>query len=239
MMTTGSTYASGRPLTCYWVRAGDTAAGLAKRFTGDARNRHQAWFQIRNPTTATFIPKSDYGVIQSGWHVCVATEMLRYGSPPVLLQTTVTHGQRPIGSSVLWWSVPLFAIGWCLVLTWFIAAKYTDDRRATRHIMKGFGDRFICEFERPLFRRCAAESPVKSRLRFAPARHRLEILVAPAGGRTYPNLFDHRRNVEYDVERVLGLLNDHPCISGPLHSEGPWVVIPFRFDINSQQEGVS
>jgi hypothetical protein len=238
MMTTGSTYALGGPLTCYSVRAGDTAAGLAKRFTGNARNRHQPWFQILNPATAAFIPKSDYGVIQSGWHVCVATEILR--PPPVLFQTGVAHEQTPIGSKVsrVLWVVPLFAIVWCLVLTWFIAGRYVGDRRATRDVMRGFGDRFICELERPLFRRCAADSPLKSRLRFAPARHRLEILVAPAAGRTYPNLFDHRRNVEYDVERVLRLLNDQPFSSGPLHSEGPWVVIPFRFETNSQQEGV-
>jgi len=232
MMTTGSTYAFGRPLTCYAIRAGDTAAGLAERFTGNARNRHQDWFQIRNPAAATFIPKSDYGVIQPGWHVCVAT------NPPALLQTSLPRGRTSVGSSVLWWGVPLFPIAWCVALTWFIAVRNLGDRRARRDILRAFGDRFICEFERPLFRRCADDSPLKSRLRIAPARQRVEILVAPAGGRTYPNLLDHKRNVEYDVERVLRLLNDRPLMSGPLHAEGPWVVIPFRFESNSQQEGV-
>ena len=104
--------------------------------------------------------------------------------------------------------------------------------------MRGFGDRFIAEFERPLFRRSAVDPAVKSRLRFAPSRHRLEVLLAPADGRTYPNLVDHRKNVEYDVERVQQILRDEPFVSGPLYAEGSWVVIPFRFETDRQQEGV-
>ena len=140
---------------------------------------------------------------------------------------------------ILWRVLLLFAIGWALGVTWFVAITYVGARRTRLDVMKAFGDRFIREFERPLFRRRVDDSPVQSRVRFAPARHRLEILLAPADGRTYPNLFDHRRNVEYDVERVLQLLSDDPFINGPLHAEGPWVVIPFFFDINRQQEGAS
>lgn len=234
MMTTGSTYAFGQQLTCYPIRPGDTAARLAQRFTGNAHSRYQPWFQIVNPTTATFIPKSHYGVIQSGWHVCVATEMLRRGSA----HPRVTQKQTVIDLSVLWWATALFVVVSGLVLAWVVTGKYIGERRASLDIMRGFGDKFISEFERPLFRRCAADPPVKSRLRFAPARHRLEVLLAPADGRTYPNLFDHRKNVEYDVERVLRLLRDEPFINGPLYAQGPWVVIPFRFEIDKQQEGV-
>ena len=92
-----------------------------------------------------------------------------------------------------------------LVLTWVVAGKYFGERQANLETMKGFGDKFISEFERPLFRRSASESAVKSRLRFTPRRRTLEVLLAPAKGRTYPNLFDHRRNVGYDVERVRRL----------------------------------
>jgi hypothetical protein len=263
MMTTGSTYAfgqpdfarlagelrSGRRLTCYPIRPGDTAARLAQRFTGNAHNRHQAWFQIVNPTTETFIPKSHYGLIQAGWHVCVATEMLRRGSarpryhvvasgPPVLLQTSVAQKQTAIDLSVLWWATSLLLVVSGLMLAWVVAGKYIGERQASLAAMRGFGDRFISEFERPLFRRCAGEPSVKSRLRFTPRRHTLEVLLAPADGRTYPNLFDHRKNVEYDVERVLHLLRDAPFTNGPLYAEGPWVVIPFRLETDRQQEGV-
>jgi hypothetical protein len=104
--------------------------------------------------------------------------------------------------------------------------------------MKVFGDRFISEFERPLFRRCADEPSLRSRLRFAPRRQTVEVLLAPADGRTYPNLSDHRKNVEYDVERVLRLLRNATFKTGPLYAEGPWVVIPFRLETDRQQEGV-
>lgn len=244
LLTTGSTYAAGRPLTCYTVQPGETAAGLAQRFTGNARNRQQPWFQILNPARATFIPKARYGAIQSGWHVCVATDMLRLGSaqprfaPLVLPEREAPPAPAPIDVSLLWWIAPPFAIGSGLLLGWLVAGRYLGDRRTLLDVMRGFGARFVCEFERPLFRQCAADVPVRSRVRFAPGRHRLEILLAPADGRTYPNLVDHKKNVEYDVERVLRLLNDEPFINGPLHAEGRWVVIPFHFETNRQQEGV-
>ncbi len=262
MMTTGSTYAFGQPdfarpsgelrpgrrLTCYLIQPGDTAARLARHFTGDAHSRHQPWFQIVNPTTETFIPKSRYGLIQAGWHVCVATEMLRQGSAqsrypfvaaggPVLLQTGVPTQPTAINPSVWWWAVSVVVVSG-LVLTWVVAGKYFGERQANLDTMKGFGDKFISEFERPLFRRSASEPAVKSRLRFTPRRQTLEVLLAPAEGRTYPNLFDHRRNVEYDVERVRRLLRDASFTNGPLYTEGPWVVIPFRLETGRQQEGV-
>ena len=247
VLTTCSTYASGGTLTCYAVRPGDTAAGLAQRFTGNARNRYQPWFQILNPARAAVIPKARYDSIQTGWHVCVATEMLRHASPqppsapPVVLQAGVTQGQTPIDFSFLWWVAPPFAIGSGLLLGWFVSGRYIVDRRASLDLMRGFAVRFVSEFERPLFRRSAADAPVKSRLRFAPARGRLEIMLAPGGGRTYPNLVDHKHNVEYDVERVervLRLLRYGASINGPLRAEGPWVVIPFHFEPDRQQEGV-
>jgi hypothetical protein len=38
---------------------------------------------------------------------------------------------------------------------------------------------------------------------------------------------------------VLQLLSDAPVIDGSLHAEGPWVVVPFRFETSRQQEGVA
>jgi hypothetical protein len=117
------------------------------------------------------------------------------------------------------------------------------ERETVLNVMRRFGERFVVEFEEPLYQEPAArrvaipgvtgvegraDRPVRSRLRFAPARNRLEILLAPHEGRSYPNLSDHRRNLEYDVERVLDLLGDAPFVAGRLHAEGRWVVVPFR-----------
>jgi hypothetical protein len=155
----------------------------------------------------------------------------------VLLQTGIRPQETAISASVLWWAVPLVVVVFGLVLTW-VAGRYLGDRQACLDTMRGFGDRFISEFERPLFRSCASERAVKSRVRFTPRRQTLEVLLAPAEGRSYPNLFDHKRNVEYDVERVLRRLRDASFTNGPLYAEGPWVVIPFRLETGRQQEGV-
>ena len=236
-------------LACYWIRPGDTAASLALRFTGNADNCYQPWFQIVNPAKSTFVPKSQYADIQSGWQVCVATERLTATAPPryqvvasapaVIVQPRVVPQQSAIDLRVLWWAAPLLVVVSGMVVTLIYTGKYMDERRACVALMKWFGVRFIVEFDRPLLRRCADNPAIRSRLRYAPSRRRVDIFLAPANGRTYPNLVDHRKNVEYDVERVLRVLGDEPFIRGPLRAEGPWVVIPFRFETNRQQEGAS
>ena len=227
-----------RPSTCYEIRSGDTAARLAHRFTGNEFNRYQAWFQIFDPTTGGFIPKSRYNVIQSGWHVCVATDMLRLRSIPagysvispalpVLPAMTVSRNAAVIDPRMLWWTTPLLVLLSGLTLAW--SWKFVDERRARVEAMRRFGNRFISEFERPLSRSVASR-PIKARLRLAPTRRKVEILLAPANGHTYPNLVDHRRNVEYDIARVLRLLRHEPFIGGPPYAAGRWVVIPCRFE---------
>ncbi len=224
--------------TCYEIRSGDTAARLAQRFTGNEFNRYQAWFQIVDPVTGTFIAKSRYNVIQSGWHVCVAKDRLRLRSIPAgyyavspglpaLPATAVPMQAALIDIRMVWWATPLLVLFSGLALAW--SWKYVDERRARVDVMIRFGNRFIAEFERPLSRSVLSR-PIKSRLRLAPARRRVEILLAPANGHTYPNLVDHRRNVEYDIARVLRLLRHEPFIGGSPHTEGRWVVIPCRFE---------
>jgi hypothetical protein len=128
---------------------------------------------------------------------------------------------------LVWWATPLLVLVSGLLLAW--SWKHIDERRARVDVMKRFGNRFVSEFEGPLSRGVASR-PIKSRLRFAPVRRRVEILLAPANGHTYPNLVDHRRNVEYDIARVLRLLRHEPFIGGPPYAEGQWVVIPCRFE---------
>lgn len=259
IVTFGSTSASASPdsatrsttrLTCFAIRAGDTVARLAERFTGSMENRRHAWFQIVDPATATVVPKSRYNDIEPGWQVCVASDMLKRGltqpqylpvstSGVVVPQTSLAKAVpvvQAVDLSVVWWAAPLFVVVSGLGLAW--GRKRIDERRARLEVLRAFGERFISEFERPL-RRNATSPPVKSRVRFAPARCRIDILIAPAGGRTYPNLVDHKRNVEYDVERVMRSLREPSFVNGPLYAQGTWVVISCRFETDRQQEGAS
>jgi hypothetical protein len=103
-------------------------------------------------------------------------------------------------------------------------------RRALTRELQRFGDVFVSEFERPLRFNDAAVRPVRARLRSVPRDRRLEILLAPGPGRRYPNLDDHRCNVEYDVQRIAGRLRNYSFVLRPLRVEGAWVVIPFEFN---------
>lgn len=111
---------------------------------------------------------------------------------------------------------------------------YLADREATVLAMKQFGQTFVREFQRPLLQPDRPERPIQSQLRAIPDRRRLEILLAPAAGRRYPNLSDHRTNVAYDVTRVLELLNDRRFVCGSVYSQGSWVVVPFEFQVMTQ-----
>ena len=237
-------------LACFAIRPGDTAARLALRFTGSKDNRNRTWFQIIDPVTATVIPKSRYDEIEPGWQVCVTSAMLKPGqAQPELLpvstsgvamsQPSVPYratGITSIEPSGLWWIVPLFVAASGAGFAW--GWKWIDERRARVEVLRAFGEKFIREFEKPL-RRNATSAPVTSRVRFAPRRLRVDILIAPAGGRTYPNLVDHKRNMEYDVERVMRLLRNASFVNGPLYAQGSWVVVPCRFQPDRQQEGAS
>jgi len=62
-------------------------------------------------------------------------------------------------------------------------------------------------------------------VRVKPQQRRLEILLAPQGRRTYPNLLDHRTNVEYDVGRVIRALKDERFLPEQLSAQGRWVIV--------------
>ena len=93
------------------------------------------------------------------------------------------------------------------------------------------------EFARPLVRVRPSEPVVDARLRVRPHRAQVEVLLAPRGGRNYPNLVDHKQNVEYDVERVLRVLEDQRFAHGPLYAQGRWVVVPLHLQVNPKQAG--
>jgi hypothetical protein len=130
-----------------------------------------------------------------------------------------------------------------LVVPWFFGWRLLDEylgRRKTESIvMRYFADRFVLEFERPLVRYTTDEHPLKSRVRNRLRPGRFDILLAPGEGRRYPNLSDHKKNVEYDVARVVRVLGDQSFVSGPLYTRAGWVVVPFRFKAGPKQAGVT
>ena len=65
-------------------------------------------------------------------------------------------------------------------------------------------------------------------MRFKRLARQLEISIAPGAGRRYPNLADHKRNVEYDVNRVMRTLGNEFVVSDRLRAVGKWVVVPIR-----------
>ena len=243
--TAGCTAVHAQQLTCYPIRSGESASSIARRLTGDTRNRHQPWFHVVEPTTGRIISKRRYEHIQAGWQVCLGSlpsggAWGRSAYLPVaptsgaLLQTAPTQPVTWSDWTVLWWAAPLVLAG--AMAGWIFAARRRNEWQTTAVVMRGFGKRFVDEFERPLFRRHPRDPVIHSRLRVAARRCRLDILVAPSAGRSYPNLADHRNNVEYDVERILAQLGDGQFVNGPLSAEGEWVVIPFRFRHVTQQE---
>jgi hypothetical protein len=263
-----STYADARtePVRCDTIQRGETAFAVARRVTGRAENRHEAWFRIVNGTRV--IPKSGYNRVQAGWQACIPAER---GQPRAVVPTAVAWKVLPAAASTRLTtassssfraalspplaagvSVPLPASDpdpahdWPLTLVfmclgppafgaaigfgWRSVERAVTRRRALTREVQQFADVFVSDFEKPLRIDGVAERPVRARFRWLPRDRRLEILLAPAAGRRYPNLDDHRRNVEYDVERIARRLRTYPFDSRPLRAEGAWVVIPFQFN---------
>jgi hypothetical protein len=95
-------------------------------------------------------------------------------------------------------------------------------------VMQRAGEAFVVAFARPLVDSSSSVPPIHARLRFSRQAQQLEISIAPGVGRRYPNLVDHRRNVEYDVNRVMRVLGTHFVVSDRLRADGKWVVVPIR-----------
>lgn len=243
IVLTAATRAVAEP-ACYTIQPGDTAALISLRLTGNIRQRHEPWFQIIDASRSRIVTKSEYGRIRPGWLACIPSSRLslewRRELPQTIVDGAAATGGRlrtvPTGHPVVvWWGVVVLAV----MLLARAARQYVNRRQVIVSIMQQFGDRFIREFERPLILPGCGERPVESRLRVIPRRRRLEILLAPAGRRRYPNLSDHRRNVTYDVERVLRLLRDERFAGDQLSAHGRWVVVACRFRVGSKQEGAN
>ena len=217
---------------CYAVQRGDTAARIALRLTRNARNVDAPWFQIFDPSTSAFVPKSRYRHIQPGWQACLAGPML--AAPSVSRPAVSAPARVPTWVILRWWWAPV--LFFTTAFAWVATQNYLDRRQAISRALESFGLSFIREFERPLLQQPGVDSPLRSRLRIIPGRDWIEILLSPSDGWHYPNLSDHRKNVEYDVERIVSLLGERRFVCGPLDTRGPWVVIPFRLQGNLKKE---
>jgi len=247
-----SSPASAQTPVCHSIRGGETASQLAQRITGNSRNKYQPWFQIMD-SSSRFIPKSQYDRIRSGWRACIVREAIQTLSvAPVAERETsdvpvvANGGPRPVVAeavlpttdsvdlTLVWLGaavvVPLFG--------WRIMDDYLARRKAAVIVMRHYAHRFVREFERPLIQQ-PSDLPLRARLRFSPARGRVDILLAPGEGRRYPNLSDHRKNLEYDVVRIVRLLGDNSFVRDPLYTSAEWVVVPFRFKVGQKQTGAS
>jgi hypothetical protein len=261
--------ASSQTPVCHPIRGGESATRVARRLTGDGRNRYQPWFQIMD-RSSRFVPKSQYDRIRAGWRACIVKEVIdssvrvtpasqreTLAVPDVLAvrpQTAAVDTVHQIGGNDLTLERVANALrpitGVNLMVVWLAAAvivpliawrlleNYVSRRNTKAIVMKHFAYRFVSEFERPLIQE-PAERPVRSRLRLSPARARMDILLAPGEGRRYPNLSDHKKNMEYDVVRILRVLSDDSFVRDPLYVQAGWVVVPFRFKVGRKHIGAA
>ena len=169
-------------------------------------------------------------VPQSSEHAAVfrASTPLASVKAGVRPQPTASDWLRNIGGIdlTMLWLYTAIAVPW---FGWRIVDDYLTRRQTTSIVVQCFVQRFVDEFERPLVRYGVGERPVRSRLRFGVRRGRFSILLAPGEGRAYPNLADHKKNVEYDVDRVMRALADHSFVSGAPYTKAGWIVVPFQF----------
>ena len=218
---------------CYPVVHGDTVTAISARLTQYAGNWREPGFQIFDPVQARFVPKARYRSIQPGWQACVVEPLLRRSVIPRAENRVATGRAAPSTalhsrtvSHLRWWWLTLLCSAVLTAL--FLIQTRVQRRRVRRRILQGFGTAFIREFERPLIEERGARAALRAQLSVCSRRGSMDVRLAPSKGRTYPNLSDHRANVEYDVHRVISALNDRRFICGPLKTHGEWVTIPVR-----------
>jgi len=248
-------------LVCKPIVRGDNAASLARRLTGDAAKAYSHLFQIRDPARSVFVPKSRYERLSPHWQVCVAPEILtraatRVASPgvvpsriPVPLPPQAMVAARRATPTSAPEAMPLtrrydlegaVRFGVAVSLGLFVislAARFVPSPGPPPDLQRA-GEAFVGAFVRPLIDPGSSALPVLVRLKFIRRSEQLEIHFAPNHGRRYPNLLDHKRNVEYDIGRVLHLLGPNVSLGNPLRAQGNWVIVPIRL-VERKQEGVS
>jgi len=236
-------------VTCVTIRTDETVASVAQRLTGDARNMQASSFQIVNPTTSRPVPKTRYKFIFAGWNACTTVQdalpevtiepAAAVLSTPAVADASPTRPVAPtLAAVVVWAPVAVWStVVLGLALTCWLVDVHLARRRDTLRSMKDYAERFVDEFERPLHQPHLSQRPIQSRVRFKPGRARFDVLLAPDAGLRYPNLTDHKRNVMYDVVRIQRALSEHAFVSSRPYARGRWVVVPFRFRVETREAG--
>jgi hypothetical protein len=233
-MAAGSSDTSTERFHCYRIRAGDSAADVAQHLTGHRGNLSGELFQVFD-SHRQLVPKAQYDRIAAGWTVCLAEgrapAAIRTSAPAAVAAVSVQQSpavddlQPVFYDPDLWWLASLVLAA----TTSLFALNSWRKQRALEDIMRRFGSDFVREFGRPWAHYRGGGATPRVRLRTNRRRARVEILVAPPPGRTYPNLSDHRSNIEYDVVRVTAALKHDAFASVEPYAEGEWVVLPFQF----------
>jgi len=250
--------AAAQEFVCSPIARGETAPRLAHRLTGNPAAAYTDAFQIRDPAKRMFVPKSQYRNLKAGWQACVANtspksppaafapEVTPVGSAivpdePAITSAAATRTAEPLTRAWVRWPSESVLAAWiaasflCIVICTAVAASLAP--RPIPPPLQRAGDAFVNAFARPLIDPGSDGPPIQTRLRFVRRKQQLEISIAPGHGRRYPNLVDHKKNVEYDVSRVMGLLGHRLVVSDRLRAAGKWVVVPIRF-AGEKQTGV-
>ena len=254
---------------CRAIWRGESATQAARRMTGNGENAYQAWFQIMNASSrfvpksqydrihagwrACVIKPAIRSLSSNANHVegpeaADVSEAPNGSGVPEVLAAPTALGDRPqpaasdvfrglVGVDLtMLWLCAAMVVPW---LGWRIVDDYLARRKTASIVVRYFVHRFVDEFERPLVRYDVGERPVRSRLRCGARLRRFDILLAPGEGRRYPNLSDHKKNVEYDVARVMHVLADDSFVSGAPYMQAGWIVVPFQFTADPKQSGVT
>jgi hypothetical protein len=157
------------------------------------------------------------------------------GDRPQPAGSDVFRRLRGVDLTMLW----LYAAMVGLWLAWRIVDNHLARRKTASVVARYFVHRFVDEFERPLVRYDVEDRPVRSRLRFGARLRRFDLLLAPGEGRRYPNLSDHKKNVEYDLARVMHVLGDDFFVRRAVYTQAGWIVVPFQFTAVPKRSGVT
>jgi hypothetical protein len=239
--------AAAQQFVCWPIAAGDTASSLARRLTGNADAAYGLAFQIRDPERRMFVPKSHYQRLRSDWQACVAQALAPKTpvvyAPVVALAASAMVPDRPIAitprslasaplslarADRMLTSVPFAAaiVAVVLIVLFSAVAGLLTPRPIPPSVRRA-GENFVTVFAQPLIDPSSGAPPIQARLQFVRRTQQLEIFIAPGPGHRYPNLADHKMNVEYDVDRVMRVLGN--CVvSKPPRADGKWVVVTLR-----------
>jgi hypothetical protein len=253
LLCTAPAIAEAQQFVCWPIVPGDTVSRLARQLTGDPSAVYSHAFQIRDPARQMFVPKSQYRRgLSTDWQACVARGLVTVPLAYAPVVASAVPAVAPAGPSITITPAPLAItsppparapsaesqddlvfiakIGSTVSLIVLICAIVADSlaRRPIPPVMQRAGEAFVVAFAGPLIDLSSGGPPIQARLRFVRRAQRLEISIAPRAGRRYPNLVDHKRNVEYDVHRVMRVLGPHFVVSDRLRAEGKWVVVPIR-----------